>query len=255
MPRIPADVSNLLDQLATNLPTIIAANLVGIYLYGSLTQQAFNPRRSDIDCIAVVKRDLRDAQFKRLREWLAEASKSNPWVARLQMSVLIRDEILVKSSRYCLYQFGKLKRGRSDGNPIIWLNVLESGVTMFGPNPKSFVPQISGEIFFDALRREVGYIRQELIDKPDSEWRNVQFYRAYAVMTLCRILYSQANGTVVSKPLAVRWAMKNLEKKWHALIREAMESGGPDERPTSRISLPALRQFVRFTEATLRAEL
>ena len=252
MARIPVDVTDLLDQLATNLPTIIAANLVGIYLYGSLTQQAFNPRRSDIDCIVVVKRDLSDAQFKRLREWLGEVSTSNPWVARLQMSVRIRDRILVRNSRSCLFQFGKLQRGRSDGNPIIWINVLESGVTLYGPSPSAFVPLITGKIFFDALRREVGYIRAELIDKRDSEWRDVQFYRAYAAMTLCRLLYSQANGTVVSKPLAVRWAMKNLEKKWHPLIRQAMASGGPDERPTSRISLPKLRQFVVFTETMLR---
>jgi aminoglycoside adenylyltransferase-like protein len=252
--RIPADVSNLLDQLSTSLPLVVGGNLVGIYLYGSLTQQAFNRRRSDIDCIAVVKHDLSDAQFRRLRKWLAEASKSNPWVMRLQMSVLIRDEILVKNSRYCLYQFGKLKRGRSDGNPIIWINVLESGVTLHGPNPTAFVPPIAREIFFDALMREAGYIREELIEKPNSKWRDVQFYRAYAAMTLCRILYSQANGTVVSKPLAVRWAMKNLETKWHALIRQAMKSGGPDERPSSLISLRELRQFVRFTEATLRAE-
>src|SRR5579862_6334174 len=225
MARIPAAVSNLLDQLARDLPIVIGENLVGLYLYGSLTRRAFNSERSDVDCIAVVRRDLNAAEFKRLREWMALAAKSNPWVLRLQMSVLTRDEILINNSRYCLYQFGKLKRGRSDGNPIIWINVLESGRTLFGPAPKTFVPTITRETFRAALVREVNYIRDELIEKRDSEWRDVPFYRAYATMTLCRILYSHAKGGVVSKPQAVRWALRNLDRKWHPMIVRAFESG------------------------------
>jgi hypothetical protein len=92
-----------------------------------------------------------------------------------------------------------------------------------------------------------------VIEKRAGEWRDVPFYRTYAVMTLCRILYSHANGTVVSKPRAARWAIKSLEKKWHPLIRRAIASGGLDDKRPSRIPLRALRQFVRFADAALRA--
>src|SRR5947208_3400732 len=113
MARIPAQVSVLLQNLAAELPVILGKNLVGIYLYGSLTQRAFNPDGSDVDCIVVTRRDLSDAQFRRLDAWLARAAQSNPWVTRLQMSVLIRDEILTMNSKACLYQFGELKRSGS----------------------------------------------------------------------------------------------------------------------------------------------
>ena len=47
MPSIPKQVATLLQDLTTHLPTILGKNLVGIYLYGSLTQRAFNPQCSD----------------------------------------------------------------------------------------------------------------------------------------------------------------------------------------------------------------
>ena len=154
-------------------------------------------------------------------------------------------------SKACLYQFGILKRSSSDGNPIIWLNVLESGVILFGPRPESFVPPITPELLFQALEREVGYLREELCDKPQSEWRNVPFYRAYAVLTLCRILYSFRKGRIVSKPRAAKWAIRHLPEEWHELILRAL-NGGDAKRP-ARLPLNRIRRFIAFAAAQLHA--
>lgn len=224
-----------------------------MYLYGSLTQRAFNPRRSDIDCIVVTQRDLSDAQFMRLGTWLVEAGKSNSWTSRLQMTFLIKDEVLTMNSKAWLYQFGNLKRSDSDGNPIIWTNVLKSGIVLYGPNPESFVPSITPEIFFKALKREVHYLREEISEKPDSEWRDVPFYRAYAVLTLCRILYSHAKGTVVSKPRAAKWAIEHLPQKWGRIILLALDSDRDAENRSPGISLLRIRQFIDFADARLQA--
>jgi hypothetical protein len=248
--RAPAQVSDLLGEITTRLPVILGRNLVGIYLYGSLTQRAFDPRRSDVDLIVVTRRDLSDAQFRRLDAWLARTSESNPWTMRLQMIFLIRDEVLTMDSKACLYQFGKLNRGGSDGNPIIWMNVLESGVVLYGPRPETFVPDITREILFEALVREVGYLREEMIEKRESEWRDVPSYRAYAVLTLCRILYSHEHGTIVSKKRAAKWALRNLPERWHGIITRALESGGERE---SSVPLSRIRKFIAFADAQLHA--
>ncbi len=73
--HIPAKVSALLRELAAQLPVILGRNLFGVYLYGSLTQSAFDPRRSDVDCIVVTRRDMSDAQFRRLGEWLKHSAE------------------------------------------------------------------------------------------------------------------------------------------------------------------------------------
>jgi hypothetical protein len=245
--EVPAQASALLRDLAAHLPVLLGRNLVGIYLYGSLTQRAFNPARSDIDCIVVTRRELSDAQFKKLDKWLARTSESNPWTTCLQISFLVRDEILSVNSKACLYQFGTLRRTGSDGNPIIWINVLESGVILSGPRPESFVPAITPEILFEALEREVGYLREEIRAK-DSQWRDQPSYRAYAVLTLCRILYSFRKGKVVSKPRAARWALKHLPEEWSEIIRQAIRSDGSTHIPLSRI-----RRFIDFADAHLHA--
>jgi hypothetical protein len=243
-------VSDLLRELTARAPVILGRNLVGIYLYGSLTQRAFDQRRSDVDLIVVTRRDLSDAQFRRLAAWLARASESNPWTARLQMIFLIRDEVFTMDSKACLYQFGKLNRGGSDGNPIIWMNVLESGVVLYGPPPETFVPEITSEILFEALVREVGYLREEVIEKRVSEWRDVPSYRAYAVLTLCRILYSHEHGTIVSKKRAARWALKHLPERWHEIIALALEGDGARQ---SNIPLSRIKKFIAFADAQLHS--
>ena len=252
MAHVPEKVSALLRELAERLPSVLGRNLVGVYLYGSLTQGAFDPKRSDVDCIVVTRRDLSAAQFRRLGEWLARVRESNPWAAKLQMVFLIRDEVLTKDSKACHYQFGVLRRGGSDGNPIIWLNVLESGTVLHGPRPESFVPEITSEVLFEALVREVGYLREEVSEKKESEWRDVASYRAYAVLTLCRILYSFDKGRIVSKPKAARWALKHLPEQWHNLIRQAQMNG--QDEGSEEISLPLIEQFIAYADARLRPE-
>lgn len=122
-----------------------------------------------------------EAQFASLGLWFEETARFNEWAALLQASILIRDEVLLMDSPGCLYQFGKLTRSGSDGNPIFWLNILESGVTLYGESPANFVPEITREIVFEALQREVGYIRDEFAN-PESEWRDKPKHRAYACL-------------------------------------------------------------------------
>jgi len=265
MQDVPKQVTELLDSLTAELPQVLGSELTGIYLYGSLTQNAFNPKRSDIDCVIVTRGELTDKQFADLESWFAEMAKVDPWTERLQATILIRDEVLKMDSPGCLYQFGKLTRSGSDGNPIIWLNILDCGVTLYGEPPQYFVPEITPAILSEALRREVNYIREE-IENQESEWRDRPKYRAYAVLTLCRILYTHAKGKVVSKPRAAIWAIRKLElsspparggvdavsrtRWWEAAIRQALTAETDDD--IGDIPLETIRAMLDHTDAVLK---
>jgi hypothetical protein len=246
MAHVPAQLSALLQDLARQLPLLLGGNLSGIYLYGSVTHAAFNPKRSDVDCIVLTRRDLSDAQFRKVNVWLDQTSKSNPWTARLQISFLVKKELLVMNGRGCLYQFGVLKRCGSDGNPIIWRDFLNGGKILFGPAPESFLPEITWEMFSEALERELGYLREEISEKPESDWRDVPMYRAYAVLTVCRILYSLSTGSVISKPGAAKWAIKNLPREWSDVILPALEFNQTGRE--MEISLRRIERFIGFAE-------
>jgi hypothetical protein len=239
MSAVPSVIAGTLRALTGALGGILGANLVGVYVHGSLTQRAFARTRSDIDCLVVVRRNLSDAQFRKSRTWLARAAIADPWIPRLQMQVLRKGKLLRPDTGGCLYQFGVLRRSGSDGNPIIWMNVLASGITLAGPAATTFLPSITSRMVIDALEREVAYLRAE-IGNPASEWRDQPFYRTYAVLTLCRILYSYRRGGVVSKPRAARWALRALPTRWHSLIRGAVASDRG-------------RRFIEFVDAQLRS--
>ncbi len=248
-PMTPIPVSALLRDLVKNFSIILGRNLVGIYLYGSLTQKAFNPKRSDVDCIVVTRRALSATQFRKIRKWLVLAEKSNPWTARLQVSFLLRNELFTMNSKSCLYQFGQFKRSTSDGNPIVWTNVLESGVVLCGQSPASFVPEITPGIIFQALERELGYLREEICEKPKSEWRDVPFYRAYAVLTLCRILYTFRKGTVVSKPRASQCVIDHRPGPWNMTILRALQRKVYTR--SGSIPLSQIARLIDFADAQL----
>ena len=93
MSAVPSAVAGTLGALTDALDGILGANLVGVYLHGSLTQLAFAPARSDIDSLVVVRRDLTHAQFLKLRTWLAQAAIADPWIPRLQMQVLVKVKV------------------------------------------------------------------------------------------------------------------------------------------------------------------
>jgi len=234
MEKIPDEVNSLLEEIAVGFPVLLGENLTGIYLYGSLTQGAFDPGRSDIDCIVVTRGELSDGEFTAVGEWLENSSARNPWTAKLQMSFLLRTQVLVMDSKACLYQFGRLVRCGSDGNPIFWINILKSGVTLYGPPAGEFVPEITPAILHEALVRETGYLRDELRNEK-SEWRDVPKYRAYAVLTLCRILYSRATGEIGSKPEAAEWARAALPLELQEIVDRALK-GDSEEIPLERIS-------------------
>jgi hypothetical protein len=92
-------------------------------------------------------------------------------------------------------------------------------------------------------------LREEISQKSESEWRDVPSYRAYAVLTVCRILYSFRKGTIVSKQLAANRALKQLPQEWHEIILQALEAD--DAKLLPEIPLLRIKQFIAFGDAQL----
>jgi len=117
--NIPPDLSELLQLMATDFPAILSGNLVVIYLWGSLTYEAFDETCSDVDCIGVTRRDLDDREFSELDEWFRNKVENNRWARRIDMRFVIDHEFLDKSSRCCgfYYYTGKASAMARMGTP------------------------------------------------------------------------------------------------------------------------------------------
>src|SRR5262245_11577152 len=201
-----------------------------------------------------MRRRLSEAQFRKLDAWLHAMTTSNSWTTRLQMSFLVKAQLLkyldpsTAAPGSGLYQLGMLKRCGSDGNPIIWLDHLRRGKVLVGPPAESFLPRITEEMLTAALTRELGYLREEL-ENPKSKWRDLTMYRAYATLTICRILYTQAKRTIVPKPMATRWVIRTFPKCSHEIIEKALSYNETGQ--DAQISLRSLRRFLDFAEAVV----
>ncbi|MFZ0591786.1 MAG: aminoglycoside adenylyltransferase domain-containing protein [Bryobacteraceae bacterium] len=245
---IPKDLSDLLQAMATDFPTILEGNLLGIYLWGSLTYDAFDETCSDVDCIGVTRRDLDDCEFSKLEAWFDNKRGESRWVDRIDMRFVIDREFLDKRSRCCgFYHYtGKLIRHGSDGNPIIWMNIARSGITLWGMDAKLIAPQVSAQCFNDALLLELNYLREDLSSHVGDRSDKAFVHNAYAVLTACRILYSACRGALASKAEAYNWAMETVPPIWRAIIHAARANRLNNAGSTSPQLEQSAMRFVEF---------
>ena len=235
--NIPKDLSGLLDVMVTDFSAILRANLVGIYLWGSLTYEAFDEACSDVDCIGVTRRDLDEREFSELDDWLRNKGEHNRWVQRIDMRFVVDQEFLDKSSRCCgFYPYtGRLVRHGSDGNPIIWMNIGSSGI--------------------DALLLELNYLKEDLASKAGDRSDKAFVHNSYAVLTACRILYSAHHRALVSKDQAYGWAIETVSPIWRATIHGARENRLKHRGLTTAELEQDAQRFVDFVAREVKREL
>jgi hypothetical protein len=248
--NIPKDLADLVQSIAADLPVVLSGNLVGIYVYGSLTYDAFNETCSDADIAVLIRRDLDELEFAEIDAWLRNKAEINSWVGRLDMRFIIDHEFLDKTSRCCgFYHYtGKLVRHGSDGNPIIWMNIAQSGITLWGEDGKSVAPYVSDSCLNKALLLELDYLREGLIANAGDRSGQAFVYSAYAVLTACRILYTASHGTLTSKDRAWCWAVDVITPEWRAVIHAAEQNRLKGNGSTTPEMEQSAMRFVEFVD-------
>jgi predicted nucleotidyltransferase len=248
LPEIPGELAALLRSIAADFPVLLKENLVGVYLWGSLTYGAFDERCSDVDAVVVARRDLDDAGFSVLEKWFSGSAGRNPWTEKLDMRFVIDGEFLDKQSRCCGFYSGKLGRHGSDGNPIIWLNVGQCGLTLWGRDARLIAPAVSDQCLNDALLLELGYLKEDLAknsgDRSDRSFR----HNAYAVLTACRILYTARHRRIVSKERAYDWTVAAIPPERRQAVAAAWNNRLSSHGQTTSDLERDAAEFVRFAE-------
>ena len=108
-----------------------------------------------------------------------------------------------------------------------------------GPPPRAHVPEISQYEFVEAVR-EQAEARKEWVYRMRTPGA-----RSYAVLTLCRALYTCTNSRQASKKQAALWAQAHLPR-WAALIQQSSLwlREGQDEETSDEAGLPETVRYV-----------
>src|SRR3989338_3347122 len=165
VPKIPSDINRFLSKVKQGLVTILRDNLCGIYIYGSMTYVGFRPTSSDIDCVVVTNETLGRKELSALNKWYKKLLKENRRLAkRLEMSYAVRDNLIStaapKAPRFYRGSFKQKETDLDANSAITWLNLKESGVTIYGPNPKILVPHLSSSTLRKALQKVFNNMRR-----------------------------------------------------------------------------------------------
>ncbi len=245
-PTPHTDVNMVLHTLLSGARTILGDEFVGMYLYGSLASGDFDPKSSDVD-FSVVTRDEVAAETVSALEALHEriAAGGLKWAAKLEGAYVPRGAIRryePSDATYPTINEGRFYVARQDSDWVIQRHIIrEHGVVVAGPDPKTLIDPVSP----DDLRRAVlgtlrGWWSEQLRDPVRLRTRE---YQAFAVLTMCRALYTLRHGTLASKPAAARWAQEELGEPWAALIERAL-AWRYDTRPGD---VSETLDFIRYT--------
>ena len=256
-PSIFPDVNEVLNLLLSNAKEILKGQFVGMYLYGSLSSGDFNPSTSDIDFLIVTNDSLSEPTIARLEEmhkqtWATSLKRAGQLEGAYVPKELIRRHN--PNGMLCpAVNEGKFYVARLGSDWIIQRHVVrEHGGTLAGPGPKTLIDPVSPDDIRGAV---IGILNEwwfPMLEDPSWLRDHESGYRAFAVITMCRVLHALEHGTVVSKPNASQWARKKLENPWKQVIEKAATFSHHND---TDIALAETLDFIRFTrEQILKSE-
>jgi len=107
----------LLEQFVTGSKEALGHNLTGIYLHGSAVMGCFQPEKSDLDLLLVVKEEITDEEKLKFMDMVVELNKQAP-AKGLELSI-VKEEVcnpFVYPTPFDLH-FSNAHLGRYQSNP------------------------------------------------------------------------------------------------------------------------------------------
>jgi len=249
---LPSDVAAMLDAMQTGVREALGANLLALYLRGSLVTGDFDPEASDIDFFAVTGQRLNKQEFASLEAMHTTfAALPNRYGDQLEGPYIDRDA----AQRF---RPGERHPTIARNEALLWREhyanwVFErwtlrvSGVTLLGPEPQALIDPASSDEILAAARNNMARWVEWINDPDDPDWLLPRGYKAYVVETMCRILYTLATGELAGKPWSVTWALETLPQPWRATVERSQV--WRNDQTVDQSIVPEVVAFVRWTAA------
>ncbi|MDQ6694741.1 MAG: DUF4111 domain-containing protein, partial [Chloroflexota bacterium] len=217
----------------------------------------FDPHSSDVDFVVVTDDPLTDEHFLSLVALHGNfAAGDSPWAVEIEcLYIPVRDLRRYDGThpRYPRVDRGSgdLFMAQHDVDWVIQRYVLrEYGVALLGPPANTLIDPVEPDDLRRALVELMDIWWEPMVHDP-SQLRHLG-YRTYAILTMCRVLYTLQHGTVVSKPVAARWAMRTEAASWAGLIEKAL-AWRKEDTGGEGADLDETADLIGYTAACCRA--
>lgn len=242
-------VNAALGDFRSRVEATVVAQVAGIYLHGSLAPGDFDPRTSDIDFVVVTVDELAAAVIPAIEAMHAGiAAGGLGWGSKFEGAHLSRATLRRHDSPDRPRPYvneGRFQVAPLGSDWVIQRHALrEHGITVLEPSPRTVIDPISPGDLRRAVRQDVTNWWAPMLRSPDPRLFG-RTYQAYAVLSMCRVLYTIRHGAVASKPVSARWALQVIDNRWHDLIERAVARPGGTQPDQFGETLA----FIRYTVA------
>jgi Domain of unknown function (DUF4111)/Nucleotidyltransferase domain len=229
-------------------------SLVGLYVFGSLATGGFEPRVSDIDLIAVLTETPDEPLVGRLETMHERFTRANPeWDDRVEVDYVSREGLAhcrTRSTTIARISPGEPLHLLDAGRDFVldWYPARRAGIGLIGPSIDRVIPEIPEAEYLDELR----WYLAGLLDRSDEDLSPGT--RSYAILTMCRGMYTLRSSEHVSKQEAATRARRELPRWAHVIDRAVARRDGPrndvdvDDRATALEADAFLAEMARFLE-------
>ena len=244
----------LTDTFVSRGKEILGDRLEGIYLHGSSVMGCFNPRKSDIDLLVVVKEAVPDAVKAAFMDMVVGLNGKAP-AKGIEMDMVRKD--------VC--------------RPFVYPTPFELHFSIkhldwYRTNPSDYIQKMNGEnkdlaAYFEVIRRQgkclcgspieqvfgevsrEAYLDSILCDVADAE-EDIQTNTAYIVLNLLRVMAFIKEDAVLSKKEGGEWGLAKLPESYRPLVRLALDEYASDQKPD--YTGEPLQDYARFMLGQIR---
>lgn len=221
--KISSGLKELLQELKEGYISILGNNLVGIYIHGSVAMGCYNPEKSDVDFLVIVKDKMSVDTKKKIICLLLELSDKYP-VKGLEMSIILQSVIdnFVHPTPFELhysngwkkdYEEDKADYSKEDEDRDLAAHItvtINRGFCLYGKKIKEAFKPIPEKYYIDSLMYDLENIKNNILENP-----------VYNILNLCRILQYLKTKKVASKLEGGNWALKTIPAKYWEIVNKA----------------------------------
>ncbi len=218
----------ILQTIKNAYSLILADNLTGIYVHGSIAFGCFNWEKSDIDFLVVVNQSPTLEEKKALIQSLLTLDEFCPKKG-LEMSVILENvcrEFQYPTPYELHFSNDHKERCKADveaycrstngvdkdlaAHFTVTRNV---GITLCGKPVEDVFGMVPKEAYRDSLRYDIENAENDILDNP-----------VYIILNLCRVLAYIREEKVLSKKQGGEWGITHLPPRYRAVVQAAIGS-------------------------------
>ena len=219
-------MDTVINSFVEKSKEILQDNLVGVYLHGSAVMGCYNPAKSDIDLIVVVKESIEDSVKSTFMDMVIDLNEKGP-AKGIEMSIVKRCvckpfvyptpfELHFSVAHLNWYRkvpddYVSKMKGEDKDLAAHFTIINHRGECLYGASIKDIFADVPVQDYIDSIWNDIAEAEEEITDNP-----------LYIILNLARVLAYIRDRLVLSKKEGGEWALKNVHVKYHSLIQDAL---------------------------------